>query len=142
MAEVVDLGDFRITYQRHNKYDREVCQHKQFELDDNGEVVMCLLCGKQISAFFALRLLTQDWGRIAADIQTRQARVAEEKAKHIHLIAAREVERAWRDRRHVPTCPHCGEGIRATDGFGRGAINLQIDDARRAQRAAAQKDQP
>ena len=145
MDNVIELGEYRFTHKARHKIDLAQCQHKRTELDDNGNIVMCLDCGKQIDAYFVLRLITEDWGRIQEKFRATESRVNEEKDKHIHLLAAREVERAWRDRRHVPTCPHCCEGISPTDGFGRGAISKQIDNARRqaraAQRAQAQKDQ-
>ena len=145
MSNVVQLGEYRFTHKARSYFDRTQCQHKRTELDDNGNIVMCLDCGKQVDAYFVLRLLTEDWGRVQEQIWATQSRVNEEKAKHIHLIAARKVEQAWRDRRHVPTCPHCGEGISPNDGFGHGLISKQIDAARREHRATlraqAQKGQ-
>lgn len=145
MADVIVLGEHKITLMHRNRYPKPECPHRNYELDDNGDIVTCTDCGKQVSAYFALREITTDWGRIKAQIATDKRRLDEEKDKHVHLLAAREVERAWRDRRHVPTCPHCGEGISPTDGFGRGAISKEIDAARRARRAderakAAQKE--
>lgn len=136
MGNVVELGDYHLTHKHRHRYPKPECTHRRFELDDNGDIVMCLDCGKQVSAYYALRAITEDWGRIQEKIAATQARVNEEKDKHIHLLAAREVERAWRDRRHIPTCPHCGEGISPTDGFGRGLIGKQIDTARRKHREA------
>ncbi|WEE79413.1 hypothetical protein LZ683_08665 [Comamonas testosteroni] len=145
MSNVIELGEYRFTHKARTYFDRTQCQHKHTELDDNGNIVMCLDCGKQVDAYFILRLITQDWGKIQEKIRATESRVNEEKGKHIHLIAARKVEQAWRDRLHVPTCPHCGEGISPTDGFGGGRISKQIDDARRnhraAQRAQARKGQ-
>lgn len=137
MAEnVVELGDYRFTHKRRHRYPKPECEHKSVELDDNGDVVMCLDCGKQVSAYYALRMLTEHWGDVQSRIAAKQARADGAQEKAIHLLAAREVERAWRDRRHVPVCPHCREGISATDGFGGSSISKEIDNARRARRAA------
>lgn len=135
MSKVVELGDYRLTLHRRNQFDKKICQHKRTELDDNGNIVRCLDCGQQVDAYFVLRQIAEDWARIQERIKATETRVNEEKGKHIHLLAAREVERAWRDKRHVPTCPHCGEGISPTDRFGAGMISKQIDDARRQHRA-------
>lgn len=144
MAQIVHLGEFRFQHKQFSRFKRDECLHKYTELDDNGNIVMCLDCGKQVDAYFVLRMLTEDWGRVQADIAAKWRRVEEEKDKHIHLLAARKVEAAWRDRRMVPTCPHCGEGISANDGFGGGMISKEIDNARRlnkaARRAAEQGD--
>lgn len=146
MAEVIELGEFRFARKHHRKWDKSECQHKYTELDDNGNIVMCMDCGKQVDAYFVLRMLTEDWGRIQSEIDIKRLCVEEEKGKHIHLIAARKVESAWRNKRMVPTCPHCGEGIAATDGFGGGMISKEIDNARRqrriAERAKQNKEQP
>lgn len=103
MSNVIELGEYRFTHKARRKYDETQCQHKRTELDDNGNIVMCLDCGNQVDAYFVLRMITEDWGRIQEKIASTQNRVNEEKDKHIHLLTAREVERAWRDRRHVPT---------------------------------------
>lgn len=137
--KVVDLGEYRFSLMQRRAHDKTVCQHKNMVLDDNGNIVTCKDCGKQIDPYFALRTITEDWGKIQSEIDARRDRLRDESAKSIHLLAAREVERAWRDKRHVPTCPHCGEGISAHDGFGRGLISKQIDDARRLRRNAQKK---
>ena len=146
MAQIVNLGEFRFQHKQFSRFKRDECQHKYTELDDNGNIVMCMDCGKQVDAYFVLRMLTEDWGRIQSEIEAKRQRVEEEKGKHIHLIAARKVESAWRNKRMVPTCPHCGEGIAATDGFGGGMISKEIDNARRqrriAERAKQNKEQP
>ena len=136
MAEIIELGEYRFQHKHLSRYIKDECQHKYTELDDNGNIVMCLDCGKQVDPYFVLRMLTEDWGRIQADISTRSKRLSEEKDKHIHLLAARKVESAWKDKRMVPFCPHCKEGISPTDGFGSGMISKEIDNARRAYRAS------
>lgn len=137
MAEnVVELGDYRFTHKRRHRYPKPECEHKRVELDDNGDIVMCLDCGKQVSAYHALRMLTEHWGEVQSKIASKQARADGAHVKAIHLLAARKVEEAWRSRTMVPFCPHCGEGISATDGFGAGLINKEIDSARRARKAA------
>lgn len=136
MADVIALGDFRFTRKHHRTWDKRECQHKNTELDDNGNIVMCIDCGKQVDPYFVLRMLTEDWGRIQSAIEAKRQTVENEKERHIHLIAARKVESAWRNKHMVPTCPHCGEGISAHDGFGDSAISKQIDNARRLHRAA------
>ncbi|MDE3022711.1 MAG: hypothetical protein KGI54_12775 [Pseudomonadota bacterium] len=48
-----------------------------------------------------------------------------------HLIAARAVEKAWRVRDMVPSCPHCHAGILPEDGLGKSLINREMEMRRR-----------
>jgi hypothetical protein len=145
MGEVVQIGDFLLSRKResHVPYsgDKE-CLHRQLELDDRGDVCRCIKCGIQVSAFWALTMLAADYGRERDNLTAKQARLAEETSQSIHLLAARKVEKAWRSRSMVPCCPHCGRGIRATDGLGGSCINTRIDDVQRKRAALAKEKTP
>lgn len=136
-TNVVELGVYRVRHKAHARGGQKPqCAHKTFVLDDNGHLVICEDCGVQIDAYFALRAITLDWGSIQEKNRRDLERMAQEKQKNLHLIAARRVEQAWRSKTMVPFCPHCGEGIRPDDGFGGGMISKVIDDARRKARQA------
>jgi ribosomal protein S27E len=134
MSNVVDIDQLRI--RRDQLYVRSTseCKHMHITLDDNGDIVKCNDCGMQLSAYWALTHFTEYYQRAIAKLMHGQNALREAQERGVNLTAAREVERAWRSRTMVPTCPHCGEGISAKDGFGRSAINKEIDERRRAER--------
>ncbi|AMR77661.1 hypothetical protein [Cupriavidus nantongensis] len=135
MSNVIQIEEMRLTQRSRSYVGRSgECQHMNLTMDEDGDIVKCDDCGIQVSAFWALKLLSENYGRAMAKLQSRERRQADVEGKTIHLRAAQEVERAWRSRTMVPTCPHCGEGIAPTDGFGRSAVNKQIDERRRQQR--------
>jgi len=125
MPNVIEFGNYKIKTEARRRY--EGCQHKHFTLDDNGEIVTCDDCGKQIGAYYALRLLTEDFKFAQDRLRAAQARIDQ----GVGTRAAKVVEEAWASRNMVPVCPHCGEPIYAQDGFGSVRINREIADKRR-----------
>lgn len=133
---IIEVGDFRIARKgRIDQYDRQKCRHMHVELNDHGETVTCSDCGVQVSAYWALHMVADYWKDHARAHKSAVARLEEDKKANLHLIAARKVEGAWRDRKMVPCCPHCGEGISPADGLGATMISKRIDDARRESRS-------
>lgn len=137
---VVDLGAYRIARNSSDNFRRRIdgeCLHKQWLLEDCGNIVSCKDCGKQLGAFWALNALIDEYNTWVRRYVAQAEKLREDSAANLHLTAARLAEKAWRSRKMVPCCPHCGEGIAAGDGFGHSLINKRIDDARRADRARA-----
>lgn len=133
MSNIIDIDDLRVQRQlRHASRSAADCKHMRLELDDDGCIVRCSDCGVQLEAYWTLISFLEHYERALAKINARERRHAEERERDLHLTAAQRVERAWRSRTMVPCCPHCGEGIRATDGLGETMINRTIDDRRRA----------
>lgn len=132
MSNVIDIGEVRL--RRDQRYVRSAgeCRHIHITLDDNGDIVRCDGCGAQLSPYWLLTRICDEYSRALAKIAAREQQHAEARERDLHLIAAQRVERAWRSRTMVPCCPHCGDGIRATDGLGATMINRTIDDRRRA----------
>lgn len=134
---VVNIGDFSIAKADRTwdaRIGKGVCRHLRIEMDDHGEVVTCRDCGVHVSAYWALKTLAGYWGDAARKQKAAQERLTEEKSAHLHLIAAKKAEQAWRNQKMVPCCPHCGEGISAKDGFGGSMVSKRIDEARREAR--------
>lgn len=130
---VVQFGDIYFKARgRRAVWEQDRCAHTHLTLDSNGDIVLCDDCGKQVSAFWALQKIVDQWGRHANAIERRQERLNEEVKSVVHLIAAKKVERAWRSRKMVPTCPHCHEPIFPEDGFGGSMVNKEIAKRRRA----------
>jgi hypothetical protein len=129
MAEVIELGEFRVTTLQRRRVDG--CKHLHFTVDTQGDIVTCDDCGKQISGVYGLSLLVESYNR---EMNRLQRRLAEQKTveQHtVHLKAARAVDRAWKGKM-VPACPHCGSGILATDGLGSTLLNKEMVLRRRA----------
>jgi len=132
MSNVIDIEDLRFTRDKRIVRPREECEHKHMTMDDQGQFVRCDDCRVQLSPFWVLSRMLDQYERALSKIAGREQRQAESELRGVQLRAAQVVERAWRSHTMVPTCPHCGEGIRATDGFGHSAINRSIDERRRA----------
>jgi len=129
---VVQFGDLYFKARgRRVAWEQDRCAHKHLTLDSNGDMVMCDDCGKQVSAFWALQTIVDQWGQHARAIERRQERLNDEVKSVVHLIAAKKVERAWRSRKMVPICPHCSEPIFPEDGFGESNVNREIARRRR-----------
>jgi hypothetical protein len=130
MADVIDLGEYRIERKPHRPFDGS-CQHKHLTIDQNGGIVTCDECSKQIDAFIALTLVLDSYSKYWAKLQAQQKRLQEQEHRQLHLKAAQRVEDAWRSRKMVPTCPHCSEPIFPEDGFGGSAVNREMAVRRR-----------
>jgi ribosomal protein S27E len=131
MSNVIDIDALRVA--RKSAYVRAAsdCRHMHVALDDNGDVVKCDDCGLQLSAYWALGHFVEYYQRAIAKLTSGQNALREAQEQGVHLIAARRVEKAWRSRTMVPTCPHCSEPIFPQDGFGRSAVNRAIAERRR-----------
>jgi len=114
---ILDLGTFKL--KKKNIYSRDGdCRHTNLVADEVGETIICSDCGLQVTAFWALMKYSRNVKKYAADLNRRSKNLSELEAKTVTLKAALKVEKAWRRRNSVPTCPHCHEGILPTDGFG------------------------
>lgn len=133
MADVIHIGEWQLqrTQQRDDP-GLEACDHKHIELDRRGAVVRCNKCGVQLSAFWALEMLSDEYNRALTGLAREKEALAKAKASETHLLAARKVERVWRSRRSLPACPHCGRGILPEDGLGSRTIARELELRRRA----------
>ena len=134
MSNVIDIDELRFTRDKRVVRPREECPHHHMTLDDQGQYVKCDDCGVQLSPFWVLNRMLDQFGRAIAKLTRGENALREAREQGIHLTAARIVERAWRSRTMVPACPHCGEGIGPKDGFGSTCINKAIYERRRAAR--------
>lgn len=132
MSNVIEMGEFRLKRKPQTYFPvAGECGHKYLELDDQGDIVRCTECKVQVSPYWALSRIAEDWGRMAAKFQAQKAELEKDKAANIHLVAARNAEQGWRKRDMVPACPHCDRGILPEDGFGLSLINRAMEMRRR-----------
>lgn len=123
---VVAIEDLRIA-RRQRPPGEKTCGHRRIVLDDNGEIVTCSDCGVQVSAFWALKMLTAVWGDAQKKLNAAHERLRTDREGILHLTAARKAEEAWRSRTMVPVCPHCSRGILAADGFGFSLMSKKLE---------------
>lgn len=141
MAEIVQIEEMRITQIR-KSYLLKGCKHMHLSADDEGEIITCDDCDKQISAYWALQYFLEHYRTACNKLDQRAQKLAEIENRTLHLGAAQVVETAWRSRTMVPTCPHCSEAIFKTDGFGRSQMSVDIALRRRELRTAQAKHKP
>ena len=145
MGEIIEIGDMLIQRKKENPRfinDGKGCDHTNLVMDDAGHIVTCSKCGIQLEAYWALKMLTEQYERWRNRFNQERAEHKEEvktfRQENIHLIAARMVEKAWRARGMVPSCPHCHAGILPEDGLGKSLINREMEMRRR--KTKRQKD--
>ncbi len=138
MGEIIEIGDMLIQRKKEKPRfmnDGQGCDHKKIVLDDAGHIVTCSKCGIQLGAYWALKKLTEQYDYWVNRFNQERAEHKEDvktfRQENIHLIAARTVEKAWRVRDMVPSCPHCHAGILPEDGLGKSLINREMEMRRR-----------
>ncbi len=130
-SRIVSIGDLRIQRLERHQKPQDACRHKHMEMDSVGQIVLCLDCGKQLTAYWALEEILSGYQRACADLRARREQVAAERKINLHLVAAKAVEEAWRGGM-APCCPHCHDAILPEDGLGGMRVNRQIVLTRRA----------
>ena len=130
---VTALGDWLFTHrpERFKRWRKEGCPHHRLTIDDEGEIITCDDCKAQVSAYWALLSCLEQIKETRHSLRVRKEILKEQSEKTLHLRASQVVESAWRSRSMVPTCPHCGRGIKPEDGFGGSMIHRTLDDAAR-----------
>lgn len=143
---VVDFSDMKFRLRGKNYGESDRCTHINVTLDDEGGIVTCDACGKQLDAFLTLRRMCEIWGDHARRMETKAKKLEEESKAQIVLRAAIRIQNAWRGRKLFSTCPHCRAAIFPEDGFGESMINKEIELRRREvtkkKAASANNDNP
>jgi transcription elongation factor Elf1 len=120
MSNVFDIGDYELTRQRYRPYNSTECQHKKLLSEDEGEILTCKDCGKQVSAYWVLMRWLDQYQKMIDNFTAQRAALIEDNEKAVVHRAALKIEEEWRRKKYVPTCPHCRKGITPMDGFGSG----------------------
>ncbi len=115
---IVNFADMAFKLRgRRSLFEKDRCEHIRLELDENGGIVTCMDCKKEISAFWALQHMAERWERHALESKNARQRINDDAKKIIHLRAAKRIEQVWR-RGMACCCPHCHKPILAEDGMG------------------------
>lgn len=121
MGDIIQMGERKVE----RKFRQKHCYHRHLAYDPQDQSVECTDCGRHIGAFRAFMLLVEKFSLAKSALDRREASIKELEIKHLVLRAAVRVEKAWRQKNTVPTCPHCHEAIFPGDGFGGDATNKQ-----------------
>lgn len=135
-GKVTHIGNYTLR-NAGNRAPQTGCEHRELVLDRDAESVRCVQCGSQVSAYQALEMLAGEWDGAVATLRREAAELEKAKQGHLHLLAARKVEKAWRGRGTVPACPHCHRGILPEDNLGDRVVSRAIELRRREVSARA-----
>lgn len=129
-AKVINLADISV---RHGRSQRERgCRHHNLTYDMGERRIWCRSCEMTIEGFDAFMVLVRNYQLMISDYQRRKSDLDDAIKCNIRRIAARNLEKGWNSRRHVPACPHCARGLLPEDFQSRPAlVSLDIERARR-----------
>ncbi len=132
MNNVVDIGEWSLRRKKENSIQQEgECNHYRLDFADKGDVILCRDCGVQVSAYWALTSIAERFNQQLEAFKREKAQFEQMRQDSLHLVAAKQVEKAWRSRTMVPACPHCHRGILSSDGLGRTQISKAMEERRR-----------
>jgi hypothetical protein len=131
---IIQIADysFKITKPKSKWIKDDRCWHKRLTLNQQGNLVECRDCGKQVSAFWALQRFVDIWKNEWEKIQNAKEQLAKLSEEKQYLRVLNEVNQAWRGKNKMAICcPHCEAGILPEDNFGKSQINPKLELARR-----------
>jgi len=142
-AEVIQMEGMRMRFKQRRYYKPEMdCAHNSISFDDNGEIVECDDCKKQLSAYWVLTTFAKRHQEATELLAREKHLFIEQSTQAVSLLAAQRVEKAWRSRTMVPMCPHCAEPIYPDDGFGGACMGRKFADHRRIACRARKAERP
>src|ERR1700721_4676613 len=131
MATIYDFGELKIEWHRQDReYPYKVllagagevasirCSHPSLVYNNNGNIITCKECKQQLDPYWSAIHIFRGLHECYEQIDARRKQVEEMEAKVVTQKAALAVEKAWRRRKMIPTCPHCIKAILPGDGFG------------------------
>jgi hypothetical protein len=87
------------------------CEKPNYVVDSRNREVCCSKCGSRIDPFDALYSLAMDWERVEEDTKRlleQRKQIAKYKP---HMIVFRNLEKNYRGKEMLPSCPHCSRGF-------------------------------
>lgn len=112
-------------------YNRKRCEHQHIEVDPKNREVLCLDCQERVDPIEALVTLCQKGSRAYETFIALQAEVKTLRAWNPFLKAVKKLESIWRGSM-LPTCPHCGVGVKAEDLASSGQVSKAFAERLRA----------
>lgn len=129
-VKVVDIGDIRVA-RGMTRRPVSSCRHHTMRYDPKERRIWCADCEQDIEGFDAFEILVGYFDSAAKKAQ-RLLDEAHEASKFTLISrAAKVIDRQWRSRKMVPSCPHCHAGIWPEDALRMGSVSKEWDGARR-----------
>lgn len=107
---VVDIGDYRVS-RGMTRRPTSSCHHARLAYDSRERRIWCKDCEHVVDPFDAFTGLVEQYDRALKDLERREQRIVEAERFNVRLLATKEIEKAWRSRNMVPSCPHCRNGL-------------------------------
>lgn len=118
---------------------RSTCRHPSVWIWESEPIMECRDCGAMIDPFVWMRANFKKFDQQIADKIAERDRIAAEtaelKAWAPWLRSLKALERIWRGKRMLPTCPHCRRGIEAEALANTGCVSRDHDAAMVARKA-------
>lgn len=140
-VKVVDIGDIRVA-RGLTRRPVSSCKHRQVVYDPKERRVWCKDCETDVEPFDAFLSLVEQFHSASEKVE-RMMKEAHEASK-FQLIsrAAKSIDKKWRSKTMVPSCPHCHAGIWPEDALMMGSVGKEYDRASRKRRAEQKSSHP
>lgn len=109
-VNVVDIGDLRVMRGK-TRRPHSACNHTALSYDSAERRIWCRDCETDVDAFDAFVSLVERFSAAKKRIDDDRAEVEAARAHSLRLIAAKEIEKAWRSKTMLPACPSCKSGL-------------------------------
>lgn len=131
---VVDIGDIRVA-RGMSRRPFSTCSHHSMVYDQRERRIWCKDCENDVDAFDAFEMLAKRSHEHRAMLDAREQKIEEAEAFTIRSVAAKVMDKAWRRRKTVPTCPHCRSALLPEDvenGFNFTSKEIELARRKRA----------
>jgi hypothetical protein len=108
--KVIDIGDIRVARGLARR-PYSGCPHRRLVYDNHERRIWCKDCERDVEAFDAFVGLVEPYSRAISDLEHKREKIAEAEGFSVRSLAAKEIDKAWRHKNMIPSCPHCGNGL-------------------------------
>lgn len=130
--KVVDFGEMRVA-RGLSRRPFTTCRHVNLVYDNKERRVWCKDCERNIDPFDAFLALTENYNTAYGHYAKMKETALEARNYNLHLIAAKNIEKAWRGRTMAIGCPHCSTGLLPED-FTKGGLSMCSAEIERMRR--------
>jgi hypothetical protein len=124
--KIIPITMLRVRWDKKKKC---TCQCRSFVVDMQNKEVTCEDCGFVVQPFEAIAEMAIYCDRLNSQIESLLKQKQELENWKPHLRRVREIEKIYRSKDMIPSCPHCGIGIEIHEY--NGAVNRKYDQERR-----------
>jgi len=129
-VKVVDIGDVRVSRGLSRRHVSS-CKHRRVTYDQRERRVWCRDCETNVDTFDAFLMLVEHFDEANKKAQRLLDEAHEASKFKLISRAAKSIDRSWRSRNMVPSCPHCHAGIWPEDALRMGSVGKEYDKARK-----------